>query len=57
MVIYQAPDYAAFAVRIEGPKGLRWNWTFYEQEQAPELIRQKVANGITGQLLLKEESI
>ena len=35
VVVYQAPNYPAFAIRIEGPEGLRWSWTFFEQEQAP----------------------
>ena len=57
VVIYQAPDYPAFAIRIEGPKGLRWSWTFFEQEQAPEFIVEKVAKGIMAQLMLQEESV
>jgi hypothetical protein len=57
VVIYQAPDYPAYAVRIEGPKGLRWSWTFYEQEQAPEFIEERVAKGITAQLMLQEKLI
>ncbi len=55
VIVYQAPDYPAFAVRIEGPKGLRWSWTFFEQEQVPELIEQKVATGILGQMSLRRE--
>ena len=30
-VVYQAHDYPALAVRIEGPKGLRWSWAFREK--------------------------
>jgi hypothetical protein len=56
VVVYQAPDYPAFAVRIEGPDGLRWSWTFFEHEQAPEFIEQSVVNGIGGQLSLQRES-
>jgi hypothetical protein len=56
VVIYQAPDYLGFAVRIEGPKGLRWSWTFGEQEQAPEFIQQKVAQAMQAKLLSHEES-
>lgn len=48
--IYQAPDYPAFAIRIVGPRGLRWDWTFYEQEQSSEFIRQRVAQGIIDKL-------
>lgn len=54
VIVYQAPDHLAFAVRIEGPEGLRWNWTFFGQEQAPEFIRERVAGGIAGQLSLRE---
>jgi hypothetical protein len=50
VVVYQAPDYPAFAVSIEGPKGLHWSWTFFEREQAPEFIQQRVAEGIAAQL-------
>jgi hypothetical protein len=56
VVIYQAPDYPGFAIRIEGPKGLRWSWTFLEQEQTSELIEERVAKGIMAQLLLQEDS-
>ncbi len=49
VVIYQAPDYPALAIRIEGPKGLHWSWTFYEREQGADFIRQKVAEGIAAQ--------
>jgi len=38
-----------FAVRIKGPKGLHWNWTFFGQEQGPESIQQSVAGGIIAQ--------
>lgn len=54
VVVYQPPDYPAFAIRIEGPKGLRWSWTFFEQEQGSAFIRQRVANGIIAQLALQE---
>jgi hypothetical protein len=56
VVVYQAPDYPAFAVRIEGPKGLRWSWTFFGQEQESQAIQQKVAAGIMGQMSLQSES-
>jgi hypothetical protein len=49
VVIYQAPDYPALAIRIEGPKGLHWSWTFYEREQGADFIQQKVAEGIAAQ--------
>ena len=49
VVVYQAPDFPALAIRIEGPKGLRWSWTFYEQEQVPETIQQKINTGIIAQ--------
>jgi hypothetical protein len=55
-VVYQAPDYPEFAIRIEGPKSLRWSWTFREQEQAPEFIQQKVAQAVIARLLPHEES-
>jgi hypothetical protein len=54
--IYQAPDYPAFAIRIEGPKGLRWSWTLHEHEQTPEFIRERVAQGIITKLSLLEDS-
>jgi hypothetical protein len=53
VVVYQAPDYPAFAISIEGPRGLRWSWTFFEREQTREFIQQKVAEGIIAQLLLQ----
>jgi hypothetical protein len=56
VVVYQAPDCPELAVRIEGPQGLRWSWTFREQEQAPELIQQKVAQAMLAKLLSHEES-
>jgi hypothetical protein len=56
VVVYQALDYPGIAVRIEGPKGLRWSWTFFALEQAPELIEQKVTTGITDQMSLRGES-
>jgi hypothetical protein len=49
VVVYQALDFPALAIRIEGPKGLRWSWTFYEQEQVPETIQQKINTGIIAQ--------
>jgi hypothetical protein len=48
VVVYQAVDYPGLAVRIQGPKGLRWNWTFFGEEQSPEFIQQRIASGITG---------
>jgi hypothetical protein len=56
VVVYQSPDYPAFAVRIDGPKGLRWSWTLREQEQAPEFIQQRIAQAIKTQFLLREDS-
>jgi hypothetical protein len=55
VVVYQAPDCPDLAVRIEGPKGLRWSWTFREQERAPDIIQHKVALAILAKLLLQEE--
>ncbi len=52
VVVYQALDFPALAIRIEGPKGLRWSWTFYEQEQVPETIQQKINTGIIAQQAL-----
>jgi hypothetical protein len=49
VVVYQAPDYPGLGVRIQGPKGLRWNWTFFgEKEQSPEFIKRRIASGVTG---------
>jgi hypothetical protein len=45
-IVYQALDYAGFAIRISGPENLRWNWTFFGKEQAPEFIRERVAQCI-----------
>ena len=53
---YQAPDYFALAIRIEGPEGLRWEWTLYENEQTPEFIRERVAQGIVDRLSLQEDA-
>ena len=55
-MVYQAPDYLGFAVRIEGPKNLRWGWTFREQEQSPKSIQEKVNQAIMAQVLLQEDS-
>ena len=35
--------------------GLRWNWTFYENEQTPDFIRDRVAQGIFTKLSLQED--
>ena len=51
IVVYQAPDYLGFAVRIEGPKSLRWSWTFREDEQSPKFIQEKVNQAIVAQVL------
>ena len=56
VVIYQAPDFPELAVRIEGPKGLRWSWTFRKNEQAPDFIQSRIAMGLTDQLAAREES-
>jgi hypothetical protein len=55
VVIYQAPDCPELAVRIEGPQGLRWSWTFRENEQAPDFIQSRIAMGLTDQLATREE--
>ncbi|HEX3377459.1 MAG TPA: hypothetical protein VHS29_11400 [Candidatus Acidoferrales bacterium] len=52
-VVYQAVDYAGFAVRISGPENLRWNWTFFGEEQAPDFIRERVAQSIAAQQSLE----
>ena len=46
VIVYQALDYAGFAIRISGPENLRWNWTFFGKEQAPDFIRERVAQCI-----------
>jgi hypothetical protein len=56
VVIYQAPDFPELAVRIEGPKGLRWSWTFRKNEQAPDFIQSRIAMGLTDQLAVRDES-
>jgi hypothetical protein len=53
VTIYQAPDYPAFAIRVEGPNEWRWNWTVHDSEQKPEFIRQRVAQGIATKLSLE----
>jgi hypothetical protein len=53
VVVYQAPDCPELAVRIEGPNGLRWSWTFRGQEQTPEFMEQKVAQAILAKLSLQ----
>jgi hypothetical protein len=55
VVVYQPLDLPALAIRIDGPKGLRWSWTFFEHEQVPEAIQQKVDTGIIAQLALQEK--
>jgi hypothetical protein len=54
--IYQAPDYPEIAITIAGPQGLSWDWTFYEQEQSPEFIRERVAQAIIDNLSLQGDS-
>jgi hypothetical protein len=54
-IVYQAVDYAGFAVRISGPENLRWNWTFYGQEQSPDFIRVRVAESIAAQQSLHSQ--
>jgi hypothetical protein len=56
VVVYQASDCPELAVRIEGPKSLRWSWTFREQEQAPAFMQQKVAQAILAKLSLQESA-
>lgn len=55
VVVYQPLDFPALAIRIDGPNGLRWSWTFLEQEQVPETIRQKVDAGIVAQQVLQDK--
>jgi len=54
VVIYQAPDYAGFAVTFDGPDSLRWSWTFREQEQAPAFIQERVAQAVVTQLAARK---
>ena len=54
VVVYQAEDYPGLAVKIEGPREMRFGWTFFGKEQAPEFIRERTANGISGRLSLQE---
>ena len=56
VAIYQAPDYPGFAVNINGPKRLRWSWTFRGQEQSPEFIQQRIEEAIVAKLSVQEES-
>jgi hypothetical protein len=56
VAVYQALDCPELAIRIEGPKGLRWNWTFREEEQAPEFMQQRIRQAIQDNLMLQEES-
>jgi hypothetical protein len=49
VIVYQALDYAGVAIRISGPENLRWNWTFFGKEQAPDFIRDRVAQSIAAQ--------
>jgi len=51
--IYQAQDYPELAIKVEGPQGLSWEWTFYEQEQSLEFIRERVAQSISDKLSLQ----
>jgi hypothetical protein len=53
VIVYQAQDYAGFAIRISGPGNLRWNWTFFGKEQAPDFIRERVAQCIAAQQSLE----
>ena len=48
VVVYEPPDFPAVAARIEGPKQLRFSWTFLEGEQTPQFIEDRVAKGIRG---------
>jgi len=54
VVVYQAEDYPGLAVRIAGPREMRFGWTFFGKEQAPELIRERTAKGISGRLSLQD---
>ena len=56
VIVYQAPDFPAFAIRVEGPEGLHWSWTFFEREQSPEFIQQKVGEGIAAYISRQESS-
>src|ERR1019366_1786562 len=46
ITVYQALDYPAFGIRINGPENLRWEWSVYENEQSPEIVRERVAQGL-----------
>ena len=54
VVVYQAEDYPGLAVRIAGPREMRFGWTFFGKEQAPEFIRERTAKGISGRLSLQD---
>ncbi len=53
VIVYQPEDYPAIAVRIQGPKELRFNWTFLAGEQTTVFIRDRVAKGIVGLLTVQ----
>src|SRR5215467_4735644 len=54
VVVYQAENYPGLAVRIAGPRQMRFGWTFFGEEQMPEFIRKRTANSIAGRLSLQE---
>jgi len=54
VVVYQAEDYPGLAVRIAGPREMRFGWTFFGKEQMPEFIRERTASSIAGRLSLQE---
>ena len=56
ITVYQALDYPAFGIRINGPENLRWEWSVYENEQSPEIVRERVAQGIASKLSLLNTS-
>jgi hypothetical protein len=55
VVIYQPPDFPELAVRIEGPEGRCWSWTFRKNEQKPDFIQYRIAMGLTDQLAARDE--
>ena len=56
ITVYQALDYPAFGIRINGPENLRWEWSVYENEQSPEIVRERVAQGLASKLSLLNTS-
>jgi len=54
VVVYQAEEYAGLVVRIAGPTEMRFGRTFFGEDQKPEFIKERTANGISRRLSLQE---